>query len=65
MGSVSGAALKAGGKVTGIVPFAMVASGGEQEKAASDVKVVLDEVGREKVCLASLPDGLESLRQPT
>ena len=51
MGVVSGAALEWGGKVTGIVPFAMVKSGGEGEKVKSDIHVDLEEVGREKVRL--------------
>lgn len=53
MGLVSGAALAAGGKVTGVVPFAMVAAGGEQEqkaKATLSALVALDEKGRENVC---------------
>lgn len=32
MGVVSGAALEFGGKVTGVIPYAMVASGGEKEQ---------------------------------
>ncbi|KAJ7702206.1 hypothetical protein B0H17DRAFT_1043179 [Mycena rosella] len=48
MGVVSGAVLERGGKVTGIVPYAMVAAGGESEKVNS-VNVTLDEVGREKI----------------
>ena len=31
MGVVSGAALEAGGKVTGIIPYAMIVAGGEKE----------------------------------
>lgn len=50
MGIVSGAALEAGGEVTGIVPFAMVAAGGEGEKTKSDIMVRLNEEGRERVC---------------
>lgn len=49
MGVVSGACLEEGGSVTGIVPFAMVAAGGEKEKAKSGIMVHLNEVGREKV----------------
>ncbi|KAJ7043086.1 hypothetical protein C8F04DRAFT_1073636 [Mycena alexandri] len=49
MGIVSGAVLERGGKVTGIVPYAMVAAGGEGVKASSQVNVVLDEAGREKI----------------
>jgi predicted Rossmann-fold nucleotide-binding protein len=51
MGAVSGAALERGGKVTGVVPYAMVAAGGEQEKGEAVVTVELNEAGREKVCL--------------
>ncbi|TFK42704.1 hypothetical protein BDQ12DRAFT_289355 [Crucibulum laeve] len=49
MGVVSGAVLEGKGKVTGIVPFAMVAAGGEQEKSdpGNSLKVVLDVPGRE------------------
>ncbi|EAU88318.2 hypothetical protein CC1G_05084 [Coprinopsis cinerea okayama7 len=49
MGIVSGACLDSGGKVTGIVPYAMVAAGGEGEKTKSSVMVELNEAGREKV----------------
>ena len=38
MGVVSGAALEKGGKVTGVVPYAMVAAGGEKEQATGEVK---------------------------
>jgi len=49
MGIVSGACLQEGGDVTGIVPFAMVAAGGEQEKSKSNIHVHLKEEGRERV----------------
>ncbi|KAJ7460932.1 hypothetical protein B0H11DRAFT_2057457 [Mycena galericulata] len=49
MGVVSGAVLERGGKVTGIVPYAMVAAGGESEKVKSGVSVILDEAGREQI----------------
>ncbi|KAJ6606406.1 hypothetical protein DFH09DRAFT_1120107 [Mycena vulgaris] len=49
MGVISGAVLERGGKVTGIVPYAMVAAGGEAEKGDSAVSVLLDEAGREKI----------------
>lgn len=49
MGIVSGSSLEHGGKVVGIVPYAMVAAGGEGEKTKSGVMVQLNEVGREKV----------------
>ncbi|CAL1703449.1 unnamed protein product [Somion occarium] len=54
MGVVSGAALEKGGKVTGVVPYAMVAAGGEAEqmKGTSESKgatVALDEHGREAI----------------
>ncbi|CAK5279427.1 unnamed protein product [Mycena citricolor] len=51
MGIVSGAVLDRGGKVTGIVPYAMVHAGGEQEKVGSDERktVALVETGRENI----------------
>ncbi|KAJ8522680.1 hypothetical protein ONZ45_g778 [Pleurotus djamor] len=49
MGIVSGAVLEKGGKVTGIVPYPMLAAGGEADKTASPSKIRLDEKGREKV----------------
>ncbi|KAJ7184357.1 hypothetical protein C8R46DRAFT_1158696 [Mycena filopes] len=49
MGVVSGAVLERGGKVTGVVPYAMVAAGGEGEKTSSKVEVNIDEAGREKI----------------
>ncbi|KAF8654109.1 hypothetical protein AX16_003642 [Volvariella volvacea WC 439] len=49
MGIVSDAALRNGAAVTGIVPFAMVRSGGEKEQVGSAVKIMLDEKGRDKV----------------
>ncbi|PPR08106.1 hypothetical protein CVT24_010567 [Panaeolus cyanescens] len=50
MGVVSAAALQAGGKVVGVVPYAMVAAGGEGEDRTKDSpKVFLDEAGREQV----------------
>jgi len=49
MGVVSGAVLEGGGKVTGVIPHAMVAAGGEDEKVKNPSKVYLNEKGREKV----------------
>jgi hypothetical protein len=54
MGIVSGAVLEHGGHVTGVVPFAMVAAGGEGDKADGTTKTpavayLLNEKGREKV----------------
>jgi len=51
MGAVSGAVLDAGGEVTGIVPYAMVAAGGEvdQTQGKRGPSVVLKENGRERV----------------
>ncbi|KAJ7915541.1 hypothetical protein B0H13DRAFT_2000153 [Mycena leptocephala] len=49
MGVVSGAVLEHGGKVTGIVPYAMTIAGGESEKVGSRVDVQLNEAGREKI----------------
>jgi hypothetical protein len=37
MGVVSGAVMEAGGHAIGVRPYAMVAAGGEKEKAASQV----------------------------
>ena len=39
MGVVSGAALQAGGNVTGVMPFAMIIAGGESQKSISDITV--------------------------
>ncbi len=52
MGTVSGAALDAGGAVTGVVPYAMVAAGGEVDQVTGNkaTYVALKENGREKVC---------------
>ncbi|PCH38409.1 hypothetical protein WOLCODRAFT_115423 [Wolfiporia cocos MD-104 SS10] len=51
MGAISGAVLSAGGDVTGIVPHAMVASGGEVDLTAGKrgPTVLLTENGREKI----------------
>lgn len=49
MGTVSGAVLEGGGKVTGITPYAMVRAGGEGEKTSTGNKVHLNEKGREEV----------------
>ncbi|KAI0694162.1 hypothetical protein C8T65DRAFT_585234 [Cerioporus squamosus] len=56
MGAVSGAALEAGGDVTGVVPYAMVAAGGEvdQTKGVHAPHIVLKEKGREKVVVNSM-----------
>ncbi len=53
MGIVSGTVLEYGGKVTGIVPYAMVISGGEREKGDPEkaLKVELNEQGREAVSI--------------
>lgn len=58
MGIVSGAVLKAGGQVTGVVPYAMVAAGGEGEPDGKDAlsTVILNEAGREKVIALFIPD---------
>ncbi|KZT70187.1 hypothetical protein DAEQUDRAFT_764927 [Daedalea quercina L-15889] len=51
MGEVSGAVLESGGDVTGIVPYAMVAAGGEvdQTQGKRGPSVLLEEKGRERV----------------
>ncbi|KAF9001882.1 hypothetical protein BDQ17DRAFT_1170490, partial [Cyathus striatus] len=56
MGVVSEAALQGKGKVTGIVPYAMVAAGGEKEKveAGGAIHVLLDEEGREDAMVNSM-----------
>lgn len=51
MGVVSGAVLEGGERVIGVVPFAMVAAGGEEEKTKSNIMVHLNEAGREKVSI--------------
>jgi predicted Rossmann-fold nucleotide-binding protein len=53
MGVVSGAVLDHGGDVTGVVPFAMIGEGNKANETpqAHPVAYVLDEKGREKVCL--------------
>ena len=61
MGVVSGAALEKGGKVTGVVPYAMVAAGGEAEQLkgsaeSKGAKIALIEQGREKVCVITISD---------
>lgn len=48
MGIVSGSVLENDGKVIGVIPRAMVAGGGENEKVTSS-QIYLDEVGREMV----------------
>jgi predicted Rossmann-fold nucleotide-binding protein len=52
MGIVSGTVLRDKGKVTGIVPSAMVAAGGEGERVKSDLPD-LDTVDREAVSFSS------------
>jgi hypothetical protein len=56
MGIVSDAAVAAGGDVTGITPYAIVAAGGEGPKAkrATQALALLQDPGREKVCPASV-----------
>ena len=54
MGVVSGAAAKSHGKVTGIIPYAIIAAGGEKDKGnghatASTVSDALDEKRRGEV----------------
>lgn len=69
MGIVSGAVLEGGGEVTGVVPIAMVAAGGEGDKGeekvepySQDVNVALNEKGREKV--GALSDRFMSYLRP-
>ena len=51
MGAVSGAVLEAGGDVTGVVPYAMAAAGGEVDQTQGNrlPPIQLKEKGREKV----------------
>ncbi|CCM05794.1 uncharacterized protein FIBRA_08027 [Fibroporia radiculosa] len=52
MGVVSGSVLNTGGDVTGIVPYAMVAAGGEVDQIKGErhgPSIVLQEKGRERV----------------
>ena len=65
MGVVSGAVLDAGGKVTGVLPAAMIASGGEQEavrtaaQAKAAAEALCDGQNRENVSTdeSQLPAG--------
>lgn len=58
MGIVSGAVLDAGGDAVGVIPYAMLAAGGEGERASENgspsVFVKLEEAGRERVGVTSL-----------
>ena len=56
MGAVSGAVLEAGGDVTGVVPYAMAAAGGEVDQTQGNrlPPIQLKEKGREKVRAAIL-----------
>ncbi|THH16940.1 hypothetical protein EW146_g3775 [Bondarzewia mesenterica] len=55
MGIVSGAVLEGGGDVTGVIPFAMAAGGGEREKSEEPtLHVKLNEKGREKIVVQSM-----------
>ena len=68
MGTVSGAALAAGGQVTGIIPYAIVAAGGERGQDggadhATYVALRLTEKGRERVRLKSVY--LHAMRRPS
>jgi hypothetical protein len=51
MGTVSGAVLEAGGRIVGIVPYAMVAAGGEGKNGTESWSLLasLDEEGLERV----------------
>lgn len=55
MGVVSSAVLEAGGKVTGIVPYAMVAAGGEGDKTASSAADVVLEADSTQVSPVIIP----------
>jgi len=60
MGVVSGAAAKSDGRVTGIIPYAILVAGGEQDKGngratTSTVSGILDEKWRGEVCSGTFP----------
>ncbi|KAJ7581506.1 hypothetical protein C8J56DRAFT_960237 [Mycena floridula] len=69
MGAVSSATLEAGGKVTGVRPYAMVRAGGEGEKAAASElanndrleEIVVDSMHARKVEMARLSRGFIGL----
>ena len=71
MGLISGAVLQGGGKVTGVIPSAMVRAGGEGDKGVSvpgalngkedEIYVVLEEKGRENVCFVLVFRGFRHL----
>ncbi|RPD59202.1 hypothetical protein L227DRAFT_586761 [Lentinus tigrinus ALCF2SS1-6] len=56
MGAVSGAVLEAGGDVTGVVPYAMVAAGGEVSQTQENRRppLMLKQKGREKIVVNSM-----------
>ncbi|KAI0818493.1 hypothetical protein BC629DRAFT_1579097 [Irpex lacteus] len=60
MGVVSGAALEAGGEVTGVIPYAMVVSGGEKEQtqgqlqAKATAQALFNEQNRKNVVVDSM-----------
>jgi hypothetical protein len=65
MGVVSGAVLEAGGSVTGVLPAAMIASGGEKEavkgvaEAKAAAEALWDRQKRDNVCSHSTVDNLK------
>lgn len=58
MGAVSRAVVAGGGHVTGVIPHAMLAAGGEQDKGKPDPKRAVDE----KSALVVLPPNNEKVR---
>ncbi|KAI0373261.1 hypothetical protein BV20DRAFT_1104084 [Pilatotrama ljubarskyi] len=65
MGAVSGAVLEAGGDVTGVTPFAMIAAGGEidQSKGIHKPHIQVKEKGREKVSRAQAAIVVNSMHE--
>ena len=66
MGVVSGAATDDGGQVTGIIPYAILAAGGEEDKSNGAAKSeyvaeALDEKRRAQVCTVAVHDTHQNL----
>jgi predicted Rossmann-fold nucleotide-binding protein len=49
MGVVSNSVLAHGGRVTGVIPYAMVIAGGEKAKGDKEQMVEVEDAGRERV----------------
>ncbi|TDL27648.1 hypothetical protein BD410DRAFT_819006 [Rickenella mellea] len=65
MGVVSGEVVRLGGKVTGVIPYAMVAAGGENEKTANGLAngshIIVDSMHLRKVEMAKRVGGFVGL----